>query len=112
MIELALNEVRIMEPRRRRPTLEEIVEDAQRGIIDDYDAYYPLTDVEAYGSEERAALVLQLITAESPGAIKQAKRAAEEWFKAHPDDPSILSARRILAEHEERRPAPRPPQAR
>jgi hypothetical protein len=112
MIESGLNEVRIMEPRRPRPTLEEIVEDAQRGVIDDYDAYYSLTDVEAYGSEERAALVLQLITAQSPGAIEQAKRAAEEWFQAHPDDPSILSARRILAEHEERLLAPRPPQAR
>jgi hypothetical protein len=102
----------MMGPERRRPTLKEIVDEAQRGNIDDYDAYYPLTDVEAYGSEQRAALVLQLITAESPAAIEQAKRAAEEWLRTLPDDPAILSARGILARREERSPAPRLPQAR
>ena len=115
-----------MPQRKHWPTVQEVVERARRGIIDDStagltpldfseeewrevmaDVYAELAKtpnhariLQVLGSPERAALVEQLITARDPHEVEAAERAAEAWLRGHPNDHAIQSAQQYLARAE------------
>jgi len=81
-----------MEVRRRRPSREQRIVNAELGIIDDHADADPPTLEEIYGSPERLALAEQMLSARTLKQAITARQAAKEWLQAHPNDPAIVAA--------------------